>query len=201
MVVYQLNAAKFTVGESFLQHLGQCVSTGIRHVCYEIVPVLGRRIARPLHGLGHLLADGYHFHLATLRFQCVYAGFNLADNIAVEAAAKRRIGRKRHDCDFSGRFLTPENVLLRRTPPKLSAWVPPSYVAEGGTVFRSENLPLVQRDTCEKQLQHLPELTLVWSHAADGILRLVKLGGSHHLHRRSDLQRALHGSDASLCLL
>ena len=36
--------------------------------------------------------------------------------------------------------IAPQNVLLRRTPPK-QAWVPPSYVAEGGTVLLDNTLP------------------------------------------------------------
>ena len=75
--------------------------------------------------------------------------------------------------------IPPENVL--RTPPK-QAWVPPSYVAEGGTVFRGGCLPFFGRKSGEQKLEHLAELALVWSHVLDGILSLVKLGGRHHLH-------------------
>ena len=39
----------------------------------------------------------------------------------------------------AGGSIGAENVLLRRTPPK-QAWVPPSYDAEGGTVFRGGQL-------------------------------------------------------------
>ena len=38
----------------------------------------------------------------------------------------------------SGEGTVPQNVL--RTPPKQNAWVPPSYVAEGGTVLRGSTL-------------------------------------------------------------
>ena len=38
-------------------------------------------------------------------------------------------------------ILHPADVLLRRTPPKLIAWVPPSYVAEGGTI-RGRSIPI-----------------------------------------------------------
>ena len=46
----------------------------------------------------------------------------------------RRIAAK-HLSPVPGSDIPLENVLLRRTPPK-QAWVPPSYVAEGGTIFR-----------------------------------------------------------------
>ncbi len=51
---------------------------------------------------------------------------------------------------------TPENVLLRRTPPK-QAWVPPSYDAEGGTVFKG-TLPR----------QNIPQTISSSSHIAEG---------------------------------
>ena len=44
----------------------------------------------------------------------------------------------------SGSGVPLENVLLRRTPPKRDAWVPPSYVAEGGTVFKGDTGTLAE---------------------------------------------------------
>ena len=46
----------------------------------------------------------------------------------------------------SGGSIGAENVLLRRTPPK-QAWVPPSYDAEGGTVF-SPDAPASEVSSC-----------------------------------------------------
>ena len=54
----------------------------------------------------------------------------------------RRIAA-RHLGPVSGSGIPLENVLLRRTPPK-QTWVPPSYVAEGGTVFKGDTGTLAE---------------------------------------------------------
>ena len=53
----------------------------------------------------------------------------------------------------------------------------------------------------EKSCQNMVELLFIRQLAAYCGLCLMKLGGSHHLHRRSDLQRILHRSNPALYFL
>ena len=75
--------------------------------------------------------DGYH-DLETLFVPC----FDIHDTLEIIAGddfSRTSASLFERYSSFGGS--APENVRLRRTPPK-QAWVPPSYVAEGGTVFR-----------------------------------------------------------------
>ena len=73
--------------------------------------------------------DGYH-DLETLFVPC----FDIHDTLEIIAGDDfSRTSASLFERYSTGGSSVPENVL--RTPPK-QAWVPPSYVAEGGTVFR-----------------------------------------------------------------
>ena len=73
--------------------------------------------------------DGYH-DLETLFLPC----FDIHDTLEIIAGDDfSRTSASLFERYSTGGSSVPENVL--RTPPK-QAWVPPSYVAEGGTVFR-----------------------------------------------------------------
>ncbi len=63
------------------------------------------------------------------------AGRSIADIFAEDGESFFRDLETEALSDLLAGKCTLENVLLRRTPPK-QAWVPPSYDAEGGTVFK-----------------------------------------------------------------
>ena len=59
----------------------------------------------------------------------------------------------------------------------------------------------VRTDVFQEFVQGALQGLLIGQHALNRRLRLVKLGRSDHLHRRSDLERTLDGLDASLDFL
>ena len=137
----------------------------------QVGVVIRRRIARPLHRLGHLAAERMHLHFP-LALPCHLQG--LADDIGVEAAAEGGIAGNRDDGG--------------------AAW-------RRGGIRREESvrsLRFLHRTAlrrCRQGGEYACHQALIGTQGFDRTLRLAELGGSDELHRRSDLQRAAYGID------
>ena len=102
----------------------------------------------------------------------------------IESAAKRRIGRIRHDGHFVDRTLGTEKFELI-----IEIHIVLSYRNELVIVLPLVHIALICNQIREHPMKHI----LVREHVSDSGLRLVQLRRRHHFHGGSDFQRAVYG--------